>query len=334
MKLKPLHALSGFALLAAGMVALYPITSTSVTGALWMDALHLPAAVLLMYWLSFFGKEPPGSADNNQPRRTKSAKSDKTHPQDHLIKLRLLTNVRPQHLRSYVVFKPVIAIVVLTVLEIMQDQVGRNAQWTDIFHGSLGILVFYSKGYLPRFGHVLFAFLCLMIASRSLFSYWLYQYQLHINSPQLIIQPWLDTTFGWHAINQSVIQRELAADGQLMLTALLKKSQYQGIEWRNPQLDFSTVAELCFSARGSDNLQLSLRIDDEHSFNYQSRYNSTFSIGPNWQRFCLDMNQLPTLRQIKLDNKKLTSIYLFSKATKEGSGTSAFTIANMTIWSP
>ena len=331
MTLSVLRWLSGLGLFAAGIAAFWPVQRTAVTGALWMDALHLPAAVLLMYWLSLFAGDQHRNADLQQLNTSPSYATRLRCRNQFTAQLASITTLSAKLFWARL-WQPTVAVLVLVVIEVIQGMIGRSGQWSDLWHGSLGILLFLSGRHLRWLGRVVLSLICILIASRDLFGYWLYQQQLHFTAPRLMTKPLLSSPFGWQPIAGSSIRQQVDVDGQQRLTVIVRGARYQGLEWRNPQLDFSAVTELCFSAISSQPMTLSLRIDDWKASDYNSRYNSTVAIGPNWQRYCLDISQLRSPSRRTLDKSALTSFYWFSKNSETDLASHSFTLANLTIW--
>ena len=223
----------------------------------------------------------------------------------------------------------ILALAAIITLEIIQPFFGRSAQWQDILHGILGVTLFLLWHHLSPLWRTLTIMLFVSISSQNLFNAVLYRYQLQHGLPSIMIKGFTNSPYGWRAIATSHAEQTIVNGTQLQWSVLLQNDKWQGVQWHNPWLDLSKIRELCFTARASDEVSLSIRIDDNQSTNYYSRYNSVVALSQGWQTYCIDMTTLHDMHRRQLDKSKLHYVYFFSKADASGAAISWFTLANV-----
>ena len=222
-----------------------------------------------------------------------------------------------------------LAVASIIALEIIQPFFGRTAQWQDILHGVLGVAFFSLWPHQSVFGRALTAVMFFAITSQNLISALVYRYQLQHDLPLISGKAFNHTLYGWHPIGTSLAQQTFVNHTQLQWSVLLQNDTWQGVYWHNPWLDLGRIKEICFIARSSDEIALSIRIDDIKSTDYYNRFNSVVRLSRDWQTYCIDMTMLRDMQQRTLDKSQLRYVYFFSKAVTNGSQQSWFTIANV-----
>lgn len=226
-----------------------------------------------------------------------------------------------------------VAISVLLLIEVIQPYVGRHGEWNDLLHGCVGVLLVRYWVKIQRFWRLLLVIAALLLSGRELLSAFAFQAYAKSALPNLMINPFLPTTFGWQAIAGSEFETQQTASSQLQFAVALQMPRWQGVFWRNPGLDFTLVQEMCFSARASSPLHLQIRIDDNDSYHYQSRLNTTVKLHNGWQRFCIDVSQIKDMQQRLLDKKNINTIYFFSQPASGNQG-DWFALADVALWYP
>lgn len=258
--------------LSAFVAALLPSSFSDHLSPGLSDALHFPAAMLLLRWLHLcFGHRIP----------------------------------------AIILFT--LAVISLALLEWVQALIGRAAEWSDFWHGCLGLILVHFWSKLPKLLRHLLLVFGMLYGGREFLSTQLYYWQLQESLPQLTTAPWLATSHGWQPISGSNIERIVNSNRQLQYIVHLKHQQWQGMQWQNPGLDLTSISELCFSAIGSGLIELQIRIDDTDSVDYASRFHSSIRLHEEWQRFCLDVRTLTDTNKRLMKKQDIVAIYWFSK---------------------
>lgn len=212
-----------------------------------------------------------------------------------------------------------VAFLLLVGIEVLQPLAGRAAEWHDVFNGMLGLALVWYWHHLSWLRRIISTGCALLLGAYGLISALLVQAQLKAALPDLMEWPLLDTAYGWQALPQSALLKQRLAQNKLQLTTRLSGQRWQGVVWQNPALDLTGIREMCFSARASQVLSLQIRIDDNSSYHYASRFDTSVQLQPGWQRFCLDLSSLTDKSQRQMDKSRLNQMYFFAKSpTRDG----------------